>query len=144
MLTCLGVGECPSETDRLSWDFLQHKDAEGLEKRGGVPGIAEALRINTAAGCDPAATGELSIENRRQFFGSNTFKQVKGKNFFRLWFENLCDPTLILLMAAALVRCTTRALEMSCCPLRAVLWTGVTGLLLFFHLGIPGSFWSPD
>jgi P-type Ca2+ transporter type 2C len=86
------------------WDLLQHKDAEGLEKRGGVPGIADALCVNTSAGCDPSATGELSIEKRRQIFGANTFKQVKAKNFFRLWFDNLCDPTLILLMAAALVR----------------------------------------
>jgi P-type Ca2+ transporter type 2C len=83
---------------------VQHKDAENLEKHGGVIGIAEALHTDTVAGLDPAATGDLSIESRRATFGSNKFKEVRPKSFFLLWFENLCDPTLILLMIAAAVR----------------------------------------
>jgi magnesium-transporting ATPase (P-type) len=59
--------------------------------------------VDTTAGLDLAATGPLSIESRRETFGSNKFKEVKPKNFFILWFENLCDPTLILLMVAAAV-----------------------------------------
>lgn len=49
------------------------------------------------------ANAELSIEGRQQRFGANVFKEVKQKAFWSLLFENLKDPTLILLMAAALV-----------------------------------------
>lgn len=51
-----------------------------------------------------SANGELSLAGRQQHFGANAFKEVKQKAFWSLLFENLKDPTLILLMVAALVR----------------------------------------
>lgn len=39
----------------------------------------------------------------RAAFGANKFKAIPPKSFFRLWFGNLKDPTLIMLMIAALV-----------------------------------------
>ncbi len=51
---------------------------------------------------DPAGT----VDARRAAFGPNTFKQAKSKSFFALFFENLKDPTLVLLMGAALVSCS--------------------------------------
>lgn len=39
----------------------------------------------------------------RASFGANKFKAIPPKNFFKLWFGNLKDPTLIMLMVAALV-----------------------------------------
>ncbi|EFN57544.1 hypothetical protein CHLNCDRAFT_6358, partial [Chlorella variabilis] len=40
---------------------------------------------------------------RRAAFGANKFKAIPPKSFFRLWFGNLKDPTLIMLMVAALI-----------------------------------------
>ncbi len=45
-----------------------------------------------------------TVEARRAAFGANKFKAIPPKSFFKLWFGNLKDPTLIMLMAAALVR----------------------------------------
>lgn len=44
---------------------------------------------------------------RSAAFGANKFKAIPPKSFFKLWFGNLRDPTLIMLMAAAMVRCRT-------------------------------------
>ena len=52
----------------------------------------------------PAATDGTDLAARRAAYGCNQFKAIPPKNFFRLWFGNLKDPTLIRLMAAAMVR----------------------------------------
>lgn len=46
-----------------------------------------------------------ALGKRRDAFGENRFKTVKMKAFWTMVYENLQDPTLILLMAAALVGC---------------------------------------
>ena len=43
------------------------------------------------------------MELRQQWFGANKLKEIPTKSFFRLWFGNLKDPIIIMLMAAALV-----------------------------------------
>ena len=53
---------------------------------------------------DPTASGQLSLDSRQEVYGPNRFKERSTKSFLRMVFENLKDPTLILLMAAALVR----------------------------------------
>lgn len=75
-----------------------------IEGYGGTEGLAELLGSSVAHGLDPAAHGHLSLESRKQTFGENSFPAQKSKSFFRLFYENLKDPTLILLMAAAMVR----------------------------------------
>ena len=69
-----------------------------------MQGLAGSLHSNIAEGLDAGATGATSIEARQAAFGANRFKAVPLKSFFALLTGNLKDPTLILLMAAALVR----------------------------------------
>lgn len=51
----------------------------------------------------PTAAWPAQPLPRRAAFGANKFKAIPPKNFFKLWFGNLQDPTLIMLMVAALV-----------------------------------------
>ena len=73
-----------------------------MSRHGGLEGLCTALVSSSTDGVDPgAATPSLAV--RRATFGENRFGDVPMKGFFALLFENLQDPTLILLMAAALV-----------------------------------------
>ena len=81
----------------------QAKDDTALADLGGPGGLAIARATSLTTGvaeADPAG----GVAARRAAFGANAFKQAKSKSFFALFFENLKDPTLILLMGAALVR----------------------------------------
>lgn len=84
----------------------QDKDLEGLRARGGVHGIAKALHTDPHHGLPAAADAAAaeSVEEHSRVFGPNKFKEVPPKNFFMLCFENLKDPIILLLIAAALVR----------------------------------------
>lgn len=82
---------------------LQDKDAEALLRYGGVEGICTALASSSTAGISEDAPAP-SLRVRQQHFGWNRFRPVPMKGFFRLLYENLQDPTLLLLMSAALVR----------------------------------------
>ncbi len=64
-----------------------------------VPRSNLATRTAVAANLLHRALGPRSAA-----FGANKFKQIPPKSFFKLWFGNLRDPTLIMLMAAAMVR----------------------------------------
>jgi Ca2+-transporting ATPase len=82
----------------------EDKDVVKLHKQyGGVEGLASALHVDTSVGLSPAAAGGTSMESRQAAYGANRFKAVPLKSFFRLLITNLKDPTLILLMAAALI-----------------------------------------
>lgn len=76
---------------------------EELKKLGGVQGVAESLHTNLEDGLSSGKTGSTSMEGRQIAFGANRFKAIPLKSFFSLLVGNLKDPTLILLMAAALV-----------------------------------------
>ena len=69
-----------------------------------MPGAAAALHTSLRDGVDEGEGGEAGLAARRAAFGANRFKAVPPKNFFKLWAGNLLDPTLIMLMAAAMVR----------------------------------------
>ena len=84
---------------------MQNKDREKLEAIGGVQGLAKALSTSTSDGVTLSPQGDLSLEHRQRVFGANAFKEVKQKAFLSLLLNNLKDPTLILLMMAALVMC---------------------------------------
>jgi Ca2+-transporting ATPase len=81
----------------------EHKDNAAWAELGGLQGVASALCTSLHDGINPAATDGSDSEARRAAFGANKFKQIPPKNFFKLWFGNLRDPTLIMLMAAALI-----------------------------------------
>lgn len=73
---------------------------DALRAYGGVSGLARALGTDTTSGLahDPAVVAEHS-----RVYGPNTFKERPCKNFFVLCWENLQDPIILLLCAAALV-----------------------------------------
>ena len=83
--------------------LLQNKDREKLEALGGIQGLANALSTSTSDGITLSPQGDLSLEHRQRVFGANAFKEVQQKAFLTLLLGNLKDPTLILLMVAALV-----------------------------------------
>ena len=74
------------------------EDASILEGLGSVQGLVDKLRVSAEKGIDSA-----SASDRRRLFGANTLPQVPPKSFFYLWYVNLKDPIIIMLMAAALV-----------------------------------------
>lgn len=83
---------------------LQDKDMEKLRQLGGVTGLADTLQSHAHQGLDPGVTaGPASIEEHRRVFGPNTMPSMPQKNFFMLCFENIQDPIILLLIAAALV-----------------------------------------
>ena len=75
-----------------------------LKSRGGIDGIADALRTSTVDGLDAGTVDSTSLENRVRVFGANRYKQVPQKTFLGLLWANLQDPIIILLMVAAMVR----------------------------------------
>lgn len=85
---------------------MQVKSKEELQKLGGAEGLARKLNVSLHKGFCPGKDNYL-VERRRQVFGENRFRVPSTKSFWSLVIENLQDPTLILLMAAALVRLET-------------------------------------
>eukprot|EP00882_Tetradesmus_deserticola_P019865 GHRQ01021409.1.p1 GENE.GHRQ01021409.1~~GHRQ01021409.1.p1 ORF type:complete len:174 (-),score=31.83 GHRQ01021409.1:588-1109(-) len=83
---------------------LQEKDMSKLKELGGVAGLCAVLKTDQQHGLDPAGSGDVSIEEHRRVYGANTFPPVPQKNFFALCWENVQDPIILLLIAAALVR----------------------------------------
>jgi Ca2+-transporting ATPase len=74
------------------------KSKEIWDELGGEKAIATALNTSLVDGI-PADSAEL----RREVFGANKLKTIPTKSFFSLWFGNLKDPIIIMLMAAALI-----------------------------------------
>lgn len=88
---------------RCCTSVLKEQDGEELVRRGGVQGFAEALHTDTSTGLSAETQGSLSLKARVTAFGANRFKEVKQKSLLSLIINNLQDPTLMLLMAAAMV-----------------------------------------
>ena len=82
---------------------LQNKDNDQLHKLGGVDGLAQLLVSSLEDGLQAGKYDSMSLDQRRDMFGANRFKELPPKAFWALVFENLQDSTLILLMAAAAV-----------------------------------------
>lgn len=81
-----------------------------LRQLGGVSGLANTVQSHAHHGLDPSvASGPTSIEEHRRVFGANTMPPMAQKNFFMLCFENIQDPIILLLIAAALVRSSVQA-----------------------------------
>ena len=76
-----------------------------IHQLGGLGGVAKALDCSLVKGLCPGRDAQ-SLDARREAFGENKFRVAERKTFWSLVFENLQDPTLILLMAAAAVRCS--------------------------------------
>ena len=65
--------------------------------------MAAALHTSVHDGIDATAAGDTSVQHRQDVYGANRFKEVPAKSFLSLWFSQLSDATLIMLMVAALV-----------------------------------------
>ena len=76
---------------------------EGLRGLGGVEKLAKTLHTDTHRGLDATASGPSSVAEHSRVFGANKFKEVPSKNFFVLCWENIQDPIILLLIAAATV-----------------------------------------
>jgi len=74
---------------------------DALRAFGGVPGLARALGSDLVAGL--AHEPRDAVDEHLRVYGSNTFRERPTKNFFVLCWENLQDPIILLLCAAALV-----------------------------------------
>lgn len=83
--------------------LLQNKEKLRLSSYGGPNGLANLLGSSSSKGLDPQASGSFSIISRQQMYGINKFKERRTKGLLVLVFEQLKDPTLILLMVAAAV-----------------------------------------
>lgn len=81
----------------------ENKNEEDLANLGGIRAVAAKLHANLEDGLASAKSGSTSIEGRQIAFGANRFKSIPIKSFFSLLVGNLKDPTLILLMVAALI-----------------------------------------
>ena len=82
---------------------MQSKNKQRLSSYGGPNGLARMLGSSELQGLDPSASGSFSLESRKDMYGANRFKERKTKGLLLLVFEQLKDPTLILLMVAAAV-----------------------------------------
>jgi hypothetical protein len=110
----LGLGSFRSGLNTLKFQpcqanfvpfYAQNKDMAKLRELGGVAGIAKAIGTHQHTGLDPTAKAgsPASVDEHARVFGPNKYKEVPSKNFFALCFENLKDPIILLLIAAALV-----------------------------------------
>lgn len=75
-----------------------------------MQGFAAALHTDTASGLSAETKDSFSLQARSDAYGANRFKEVKQKSLLSLILGNLQDPTLMLLMAAAMV-CLRPALQ---------------------------------
>jgi len=82
--------------------MITNNSKEDLEKFGGVQGLAEKLHVDLKCGLTQREADE-GFTDRREYFGKNTYKQPKGKNFFQLWLDALNDLTMIILIISAIV-----------------------------------------
>ena len=99
---------------------MQTKGEEELAELGGVSGLAEALKSDLSSGLDTQSSEQLSVRKRRRYYGANKFTEVDQKAFWALLSDNLKDPTLLLLMAAALVSCLHKPCAGLLCDIMAL------------------------
>ena len=74
--------------------------AKELDKYEGVESIAEQLETNIKTGLSGAPQ---DLESRRNFYGINRLPQNPPKSFLALCVDAIQDPTLIILICAAIL-----------------------------------------
>ncbi|GAX78129.1 hypothetical protein CEUSTIGMA_g5571.t1 [Chlamydomonas eustigma] len=79
------------------------KDMPGLEKLGGVLGLANILGCDTNVGLNPSSSDSGYLTSRQEYYGVNRLPEAKPASFWMLMHENLQDPIILLLIAAATV-----------------------------------------
>jgi Ca2+-transporting ATPase len=84
-------------------DLNEMKSDSLVESLGSIDGIASRLHVSLEDGLDSSAAPPMSLDDRRRIFGANVLPMVPTKSFFYLWYQNLKDPIIVMLMVAALV-----------------------------------------
>lgn len=67
---------------------------------GGVDGLCSQLRVDQLRGLP---NDEIDLSKRRERFGANTIPSTKPKPFWRLLFDAIKDPTLLILIVAGFI-----------------------------------------
>ena len=88
---------------------MQSRDLADLAKLSNqssttVESVVRALDGDTSHGVDSA-----SVEERREAFGSNNYERPPGATFLSLMWDQIRDPMIMLLIAAATVRRSSSA-----------------------------------
>ena len=96
---------------------------KAFKQLGGADGIAKKLGSDIHDGIKTASAAE-----RAEIFGINKMPSLPPKSFWSMVWEQLQDPTLILLMGAASVS----ASGSSCCPCAFALIAYCLGVLSNF------------
>ncbi|KAK9055270.1 hypothetical protein SSX86_026352 [Deinandra increscens subsp. villosa] len=91
------TGDYDVSPEQLATMTRDH-DFSALQNFGGVKGLAEKLKTNPDKGINE---DDSNILDRKNVFGSNTYPQKKGRNFWRFMLDACRDTTLIILMVAA-------------------------------------------
>jgi Ca2+ transporting ATPase len=85
-------------------DLMQLKSIEATQKihqdLGGIEGIAQKLNTNIVTGLNDITD---NIDKRKFVFGRNEIPPKPSKLFIELVYEALQDPTLIILLGAAII-----------------------------------------
>ena len=83
------------------------QDRNPLQLQVGLrPKLLAALKSSPADGVDPN-----SVEERRSVFGTNEYDHPPGASYLQLVWEQLKDPTILLLVAAATVLCSAHPIS---------------------------------
>jgi magnesium-transporting ATPase (P-type) len=84
--------------DNLNVSQAAEENRKYLDSIGGPDALATMIGTDTQRGLTAA-----QVEIQRDRFGTNEFPQTPMTGFFTLWFEAFQDPTLLILIAAAVV-----------------------------------------
>ncbi|XP_019180794.1 PREDICTED: putative calcium-transporting ATPase 13, plasma membrane-type [Ipomoea nil] len=80
--------------------IVKEKSLEHLTNLGGIAGISSSLDTNLD---DGIYGDDQDISRRNQAFGSNTYSKPPAKNLFHFVWEAFRDPTIIILLACAVL-----------------------------------------
>ncbi|XP_019180796.1 PREDICTED: calcium-transporting ATPase 12, plasma membrane-type-like [Ipomoea nil] len=80
--------------------IVKEKSLEHLANLGGIGGLSSSLDTNLQ---DGIYGDDQDISRRNQAFGSNTYSKPPPKNLFHFVWEAFRDPTIIILLACAVV-----------------------------------------
>nr|GMD75588.1 putative calcium-transporting ATPase 13, plasma membrane-type [Ipomoea batatas] len=80
--------------------IVKEKSLEHLANLGGIRGLSSSLDTNLH---DGIYGDEKDISRRNEAFGSNTYSKPPAKNLFHFVWEAFRDPTIIILLACAVL-----------------------------------------
>ncbi|XP_031098445.1 putative calcium-transporting ATPase 13, plasma membrane-type [Ipomoea triloba] len=80
--------------------IVKEKSLEHLTNLGGIGGLSSSLDTNLH---DGIYGDEKDISRRNEAFGSNTYTKPPAKNLFHFVWEAFRDPTIIILLACAVL-----------------------------------------